>query len=170
MRPTDVVSLFAPAFTASGVEWMIAGGVAAIVYGEPRQTQDIDLVGALHPRDAATLATQFPDTQFYCSPVEVIAAAAARDAFDHFNVLHLESHARADVYLAGNDALARQGLATKRTLTLAGLSENLPYWLLTLVARTPDHHTTAMRRSCSRILGISGSGGAPRNVTPDMAA
>lgn len=101
---------------------MIAGGVAAIVYGEPRLTQDIDLVVALHPRDAATLSTQFPDTQFYCPPVEVIAEEAARDAFGHFNVLHLESDARADVYLTGNDALARHGLSTKRMVTLAGLS------------------------------------------------
>ena len=36
-------------------------------------------------------------------------------------MLHLESDARADVYLAGNDALARHGLSTKRMVTLAGL-------------------------------------------------
>jgi hypothetical protein len=101
---------------------MIAGGVAAIVYGEPRLTQDIDLVVAMQPSDAATFASQFPDTRFYCPPVEVIAEEAARDAFGHFNVLHLESDARADVYLAGKDALARRGLSTKRTVTLAGLS------------------------------------------------
>lgn len=35
MRLTDVISLFAPPLAACGVEWMVAGGVAAIVYGEP---------------------------------------------------------------------------------------------------------------------------------------
>ncbi len=41
MRATDVVTAFAPGLLASGLEWMIAGGVAAIVYGEPRVTLDI---------------------------------------------------------------------------------------------------------------------------------
>jgi hypothetical protein len=100
---------------------MIAGGVAAILYGEPRLTQDIDLVVAMSASDAGRFAAQFPDTQFYCPPTEVIAEEATRDAFGHFNVLHLESDARADVYLVGNDALSRHGLLTKRTVRLSGL-------------------------------------------------
>ena len=121
MRPTDIVSLFTPAHAASGVEWMIAGGVAAILYGEPRLTQNIDLVVALRPRDAAAFSAQFAEADFYCPPMEVIAQEAERDAFGHFNVLHLETDARADVYLAGNDALSRRGLDTKRMVELAGL-------------------------------------------------
>lgn len=34
--------------------------------------------------------------------------------------MHVESGARADVYLAGKDALARRGLATRRTVQLLG--------------------------------------------------
>lgn len=92
---------------------MITDGVAAILYGEPRLTQDIDLVVALRPQDASSFSAQFPDAEFYCPPAEVIANEAAREAFGHFNVLHLETDARADVYLAGNDALAHRGLATR---------------------------------------------------------
>jgi hypothetical protein len=69
---------------------MVSGGVAAILYGEPRLTQDIDVVVAMLPRDAMRFARQFPDTDFYCPPVEVIAQETERDAFGHFNVLHLE--------------------------------------------------------------------------------
>ena len=120
MRPTDLVSLFAPALAASGAEWMTAGGVAAIVYGGPRLTQDIDVVVALRETDAPRFAAQFPSPTFYCPPVEVIAAEARRDAFGHFNLLHLESDARADVYLAGADPLARRGLDARRTVNLVG--------------------------------------------------
>lgn len=120
VRPTDAVSIFAPLFAAAGVEWMVSGGVAAILYGEPRLTQDIDVVVAMLPRDAMRFAQQFPETDFYCPPVEVIAQETERDAFGHFNVLHLASDARADVYMAGNDILARQGLATKRVVELVG--------------------------------------------------
>ena len=122
MRPTDVISAFAPGFIASGIEWMVVGGVAAIVYGEPRLTQDLDVVAAMDPSQAAGLAAQFVEPRYYCPPVEVIANEAARESHGLFNLLHLASDARADVYLAGRDALSRRGLVTRRTIALSGLS------------------------------------------------
>ena len=56
MRPTDLISVFAPGFDASGIEWMVAGGVAAIVYGEPRLTQDLDVVASIDPARAPAQA------------------------------------------------------------------------------------------------------------------
>lgn len=99
---------------------MVTGGVAAIVYGEPRLTQDIDVVVVIGTRDAPRFAAQFPESDFYCPPVEVVEQEAKRALFDHFNVLHLDSDARADVYVAGTDTLAREGLATCRHVELAG--------------------------------------------------
>lgn len=66
---------------------MIAGGIAAIVYGEPRLTQDIEVVVGLRPGDAQRVAAQFPEPAFYCAPVEVIAEEAGGDAHGHFNLL-----------------------------------------------------------------------------------
>ena len=120
VRPTDLIAVFAPRFDASGIEWMIAGGVASIVYGEPRLTQDLDIVASITAAHADRFAGQFPEPEFYCAPPEVIAEEAGRDAFGHFNVMHLETGARADVYLAGKDALARRGLAARRTIQLLG--------------------------------------------------
>ena len=51
-----------------------------------------------------------------------MAEEASRDAFGHFNILHLESDARADVYLAGRSALARRGLDHRRSIELMGLA------------------------------------------------
>jgi hypothetical protein len=120
VRPTDLVSLFAPAFDAAGVEWMIVGGVASIIYGEPRLTQAIDVLAAFQSADAARVVAQFPSPDFYCAPGEVVAEEAARDAFGHFNILHLATDARADVCLAGRDALARRGLDQRRMISLFG--------------------------------------------------
>jgi hypothetical protein len=120
LRPTDLIAVFAPRFDAAGIEWMVVGGVASIVYGEPRLTQDLDVVASLSPADADRFARQFHESEFYCAPVETIAEEARRDAFGHFNVMHLDSGARADVYLAGKDALARRGLAARRTVQLLG--------------------------------------------------
>ncbi len=120
MKPTDLVSLFAPAFDAAGVDWMIVGGVASIVYGEPRLTQDIDIVASMAPSHASRLVVQFPASEFYCAPQDVVAGEASREAFGHFNILHLETDARADVYLAGQDPLAHRGLEQRKMVTLAG--------------------------------------------------
>jgi hypothetical protein len=60
MRPTDLIALFAPRLAATGIEWMIAGGVASIVYGEPRLTQDLDIVASLASIDADRFARQLP--------------------------------------------------------------------------------------------------------------
>lgn len=120
VRPTDLIAVFAPRFDAAGIDWMVAGGVASIVYGEPRLTQDLDIVASLSAADADRFAQQFPEPEFYCAPPETIAEEASRDAFGHFNVMHNETGARADVYLAGKDALARRGLAARRTVHLLG--------------------------------------------------
>ena len=100
---------------------MVTGGIAAIVYGEPRLTQDVDVVVSMAPPDADWFANQFPASDFYCPPPEVIAQEAQREAFGHFNLLHLESDARADVYMVGADALSREGLLTRRIVELLGV-------------------------------------------------
>lgn len=120
--PTDLLRVFAPRLQAAGLRWMVAGGVASIVYGEPRFTQDLDVVLDLTGADAARVPEAFPPAEFYCPPADVIAEEAERPAYGHFNLLHLDTDARADVYLAGRDALARRGLNERRLITLVDLT------------------------------------------------
>jgi hypothetical protein len=120
VRPTDLIAVFAPRFDAAGISWMVAGGVASIVYGEPRLTQDLDIVASISVADADRFAAQFPEPEFYCAPVDTIVEESRRDTFGHFKVLHNETGARADVYLAGKDVLAQRGLAARRTVLLLG--------------------------------------------------
>jgi hypothetical protein len=90
---------------------MVTGGVASVVYGEPRFTRDIDLVVALHPRDALRFGATWPAADFYVPPVEVIEEESRRPAHRHFNVSHHETTMRADVYLPGDDPLNAWALA-----------------------------------------------------------
>jgi hypothetical protein len=120
VRPSDLISLFAPRFDAAGVEWMVAGGVATIVYGEPRLTQDIDIVARIDPRKSDLFCAQFPESGFYCPPTEVVSDEARRRSHGHFNLLHHETDSRADVYLVGHDELSQRGLAARRSVELMG--------------------------------------------------
>jgi len=63
---------------ALGVEYMIGGSHAAMYYGEPRLTRDVDVVVTLHPDRLPPLLERFPAGEFYVDPEgarEAIAAA-----------------------------------------------------------------------------------------------
>ena len=99
---------------------MVTGGLAAIIYGEPRLTNDVDIVLQIAPGDAERLAAAFPSADYYVPPIETIREEAARPTHGHFNILDLETSLRADVYCVGNDALGAWALARRRAVPIAG--------------------------------------------------
>src|SRR5687767_4512826 len=94
--------LFHP-LNEAGIRYMVTGGLAAIVYGEPRLTNDVDVVVQLSPTDPRRLSLAFAASEYYVPPIETIEAEAARQMFGHFNSVHIESALRADVYCVGDD-------------------------------------------------------------------
>ncbi len=105
MPDPSLIALFVRPLARLRIPYMITGGVASVIYGEPRMTRDIDLVVRLERRDVRRFAEAWSPAEFYVPPVEVIAEEAGRAAFGHFNVSHLETAMRADVYLPGSDPL-----------------------------------------------------------------
>ena len=97
---------------------MVSGSVASIVYGEPRLTNDIDLVVVLSAAHIQQLAVLFPLDRFYCPPPEVIAAEARRPRRGHLNLIHQDTGLKADLYLAGSEPLQAWGLARRRRVEL----------------------------------------------------
>ena len=116
MALPKVASLIADRLNASGVEWMATGSVAAMVYGEYRVTNDIDVVLILGAEDVAKIAANFPLAEFYCPPADVLAAEIARTARGHFNLIHHETGFKADVYLATDEPLTHWALARRQPL------------------------------------------------------
>ena len=118
---TNLFALFTSRFEALGLSYMVTGSVAAIVYGEPRFTHDVDLVVRVEgSRDAEALADTFPLDEFYCAPPEVIAVEAARRRRGHFNIIHHDSGFKADVYLFAKDGLHAWGMANRRRVEVQG--------------------------------------------------
>ena len=72
MHALEFVTLFTSPLEQHGMLYMVTGSVAAIVYGEPRLTHDVDLVVHLHRPDIAKLVGSFPLDHFYCPPEYVI--------------------------------------------------------------------------------------------------
>jgi hypothetical protein len=111
---------FTDGFEKVGIPYAIVGSVASSVYGEPRATNDVDVVIQLAKEDATKLARAFPEEQFYVPPTEVIVIELSRGHGAHLNVIALETMAKADLYPLADAEKA--WFAKRRSVTVAGRS------------------------------------------------
>lgn len=118
MREADLVSLFVTPLERLGLNYMVTGGVAAVAYGDPRFTRDVDIVLALASREVDGFRRTFPEPDFYLPPPEALADEVHRPEGGHFNVIHRDTALRADVYLVGSDPFHAWALARPYTLPL----------------------------------------------------
>jgi hypothetical protein len=61
----SLFALFTEPLNALGIDYMVTGSVAGIVYGEPRLTHDVDLVLSLAGKDVPAFHAAFPIEDFY---------------------------------------------------------------------------------------------------------
>jgi hypothetical protein len=97
------------------IPYMVVGSAASSMYGEPRLTQDIDIVIDPTTTQLDLLCDAFPADEFY------VSKDAARDALkrrSQFNVIHPESGNKIDFMIAGADEWGRLQLARRRTMPL----------------------------------------------------
>ena len=73
MQDPDFISLFVAPLESVGINYMITGSVASSVYGEPRNTLDIDLVVLIQPDQIPLLPQLFPENDFYLPPLRFCA-------------------------------------------------------------------------------------------------
>ena len=74
MQEPNLFQIFISRLNKIGVRYMVTGAVAVIIYGEPRLTQDIDLVIELKTEEARKVGEAFPPEEFYCPPEESLNA------------------------------------------------------------------------------------------------
>ncbi len=125
--PTEL-SLFVQRLEALGAPCMATGATAAIVYGQPRVTNDLDVVLSLNDPQRTALLQAFPESEYYVPAESVIRAEQARAQRGHFSLIHLESGYKADLYLAGADPLHAWALPLRQRYlgTSASRSRSLP--------------------------------------------
>lgn len=120
MPETELFLLFVRPFNRAGIRYVIGGSVAAIFYGEPRLTNDVDFVAFLNAADIGKLPELFPPTDFYLPPLESVFAEVAREQRGHFNIIHLNTSFKADVYPTGKDELNAWAFRNKRRVEFQG--------------------------------------------------
>lgn len=118
MPGTNPFLVFTRRFDVVGIRYMITGSVAATIYGEPRLTNDVDIVAVVADVQIAQLTAEFPLSEFYLPPEDVIRVERARSHRGHFNIIHHATGFKADVYLAGRDPLHEWGLTNVRHVAI----------------------------------------------------
>jgi hypothetical protein len=116
MPEPELFLLFVRPFNSAHIRYMVTGSVAAIFYGEPRLTHDVDFVVFLNDADIQKLAHIFPSSDFYVPPPETITAEAQREHRGHFNIIHTKTGFKADVYPTGRDEFSAWAFRLRRRL------------------------------------------------------
>src|SRR5688572_8117742 len=100
-QPLDIASflkLVIEALEAAGVEYLIGGAIAEWAWGEPRATQDLDLVINI-PIEAVGRLSKELEKRNMLVPAEIILNSIVEDRADiPINAIHMYSGLKADLY------------------------------------------------------------------------
>lgn len=98
-----------------GLPYFVTGSTATIYYGEPRFTNDIDMVVELPPERIADLCAAFPETEFYLSEEAVRLAVARRG---QFNLIHPSSGLKVDIMIPASTPYNRSRFERRARLRI----------------------------------------------------
>ena len=104
MDPSDLLMLLAKTLNELGIGYLVTGSMATIAYGEPRFTNDIDMVISLRPEDITRFCESFPMPEFYVSQDAVQQAVRDRR---QFNIIHPASGLKVDGIIPKDDDFER---------------------------------------------------------------
>ncbi|MEO6436264.1 MAG: hypothetical protein ABIP55_10975 [Tepidisphaeraceae bacterium] len=115
MEQADLVRFVVATLEDLHVPYMVVGSFASGAYGEPRFTQDIDIVIDLQPDQVDTLMARLPPSDFYMSRDAALAAIGSNG---QFNVIHPESGNKIDFLIARQDPWGREQLRRRVRIEL----------------------------------------------------
>lgn len=103
MHQANFFIVFVKKLNELNLQYMVTGSVASIIYGEPRITHDIDIVIELKPKSFSDFLNTFSMPDFYCPNQSVIENEISQKKNGHFNIIHLETGFKADIYFFEDD-------------------------------------------------------------------
>jgi hypothetical protein len=112
-----LAGLLHPIFAALEIPYYITGGVAAIAYGEPRTTRDLDAVLSIFRADIPKLAQALETAGFYVAGIEDVVAAR----METLSITHIESVSRADLILAKDNEFETVKFQRRQLIDVPGI-------------------------------------------------
>lgn len=119
MPDRDLLELFVAPLNREGFRYLVSGSVAAMLYGEPRITHDVDLLLFLPSDRIDDFVRLFPENDYYVPPATVLVTESHRER-GQFNIIHSASGLKADVYTVRSDTLHLWAFRNQRSYKLDG--------------------------------------------------
>jgi len=111
LQPLWLAPYLAEIFEELSIPYYITGAIASSLQGEMRETQDLDVVVNLESRQTKSLLKKMNGT-YYISDVGVAEAIAHRTAW--FNVTHIETTEKANVFVMRDEVFDRSKMQRRR--------------------------------------------------------
>lgn len=111
MELYDLLAQVVETFERLRIPYLVTGSVASMAYGEPRLTNDVDVVAGIREPDIPGLLAAFPAGDFYLSE-DAIREAIQRQG--QFNIIHPGSGLKVDVIVRKDTPFDRSRFARTR--------------------------------------------------------
>ena len=108
MEQSELLRYVVGALEKLGTRYFVTGSTASIFFGEPRFTNDIDVVVDLDLEDVPRFCAEFPMEDFYLSEEAVLRAVERKGIF---NILHPASALKVDVIIPADTMFNRSRFA-----------------------------------------------------------
>jgi hypothetical protein len=136
-----------------GIPYMVVGGFAAILYGEPRLTIDVDIVVDMNPEHVEPFVAAFPIPDYYVSEESI------RDSLQRrypFNVIQPTTGAKVDLVPLPRDRFTRLAFQRRQRMTYdeAGRSANFITREDIIVAKLVAHRETGSDKHLRDARGV----------------
>lgn len=103
-------------FEDLGVPYLVGGSLASSLHSQPRATNDADLVADLREEHVAPFIAALAD-RYYVDEERVLHAVRRRSSF---NVIQLATMFKVDVFVLGDQPMAREEMARRERVELPG--------------------------------------------------
>ncbi|HPI39562.1 MAG TPA: hypothetical protein PLJ21_02080 [Pseudobdellovibrionaceae bacterium] len=113
----DVLKDVVDRFDEASIEYFLVGSLAAMYYGRPRFTQDVDLVVRIKARQISQFENLFQIDEYYCPPKEVLHDEIIRRG--SFNLINQSSGIKVDIVIDKETAFYNSEFSRRKKLEIA---------------------------------------------------
>ena len=117
LKPYELMQKVADFLERESTPYRIVGSMASIVYGEPRFTNDVDVLVDLPREKVEAVCREFPPPDYDVSAEAVREAIAKRH---QFNILHMPSGLKVDMILPADTEFSRLDISHGRRMKSEG--------------------------------------------------
>ena len=114
MTQIDVLLRVTRVLDEMQIPYLVVGSVASSMHGFSRATADVDIVSDLRPENVAPLFAELKD-EYYVDDQAMRRAISLRRMF---NLIHLDTMFKVDIYIPKDDEFGRQQFKSARRMTL----------------------------------------------------